>query len=188
VWPTLKGRVNVPTAAGQYLYAFPNTPESVSFEQVRETWTAQANSTEWKPVGYGIPEGLIAADNSNSQSGDSPQFWDVSGGTQFRIWPTPVSASASVRFVYLRPLAPFLADADMSTLDATCIALFTGAELLARAKAEDASVKLQKAQKYLLSLLGNSISAKRRVSTLATGAPIRANRGATPYLDYIPTQ
>jgi hypothetical protein len=57
---------------------------------------------------------------------------------------------------------------------------------LARAKAEDASVKLQKAQKYVLALLGNSITAKRRVSTLATGAPTRPNRGATPFLDFLP--
>jgi len=187
-WPTLKSRVNIPTVVGQYLYNFPTTPVDVNFEQIRETWAAQTNSVNWAPVAYGIPETLIPADGSNSQAGDFPQFWDVSGDAQFRIWPTPVSAAASVRFVYLRQCTVFVADTDMSTIDATAITLFTAAELLARAKAEDASVKLQKAQKYVLALAGNSVSAKRRVSTLATGAPTRPNRGATPYLDFIPTQ
>ena len=58
--------------------------------------------------------------------------------------------------------------------------------MLARAKAEDAPMKLQKAQKYLLSILGNSVSAKRKVSTFGVGAPSYRRDQATPYLDYIP--
>lgn len=183
IWPTLRVRKDVPTAASQFLYAF---PAGFSFEQARETWTSQSNSYDWTPVAYGIEENMIAPGGGNSQAGDNVQYWDVEGDTQFRIWPTPASSNYTVRFIGQRPLGPLLVDADMSTLDATAITLFTAAELLARAKAEDASVKLNKAQKYLLNLLGASISAKRRVSTLASGAPVRGNGGATPYIDYIP--
>jgi hypothetical protein len=183
VWPTLKLRKDVATAAGQYLYAFPT---GFSFEQARETWTSQSNAYNWQPVTYGIEENMIAPGGDNSQAGDNVQYWDVEGDTQFRLWPTPVTSNYTVRFIGQRPLGPFLVDADLSTLDATAITLFTAAELLARAKAEDASVKLNKAQKYLLNLLGNSITAKRRVSTLASGAPVRGNGGATPYVDYVP--
>ena len=182
-WPTLRTRSDTPMAAGQYLYAF---PAGASYEQVREAWTSQNHSVNWTPVNYGIEENMIAPGGGNSQSGDMPQFWRVSGDTQFRVFPTPVSANYTLRFVIQRALTPLLADTDVSTLDATAISLFTAAELLARAKAEDAAMKLTKAQKYTLALMGNSISAKRRVSTMATGSPINRGAQATPYIDYIP--
>jgi hypothetical protein len=129
---------------------------------------------------------MIAPGGGNSQSGDGVQNWDVSGDVQFRIWPTPVSAKYTVRLIGQRVCAVWANDADMSTLDATAIVLFTAAEMLARAKAEDAPMKLQKAQKYVLNLLGNSISAKRRVSTFGSGVPARVGSQGTPYIDYIP--
>ena len=182
-WPTLRIRSDVPTAGGQYLYEFAS---GFSFEQVREAWTSQSNSYDWTPVAFGIEENMIAPGGTNSQSGDNVQYWDVEGDNQFRIWPTPVSSNYTVRFKGLRQLDVFLADADMSTLDATAITLMSAAELLARAKAEDAPMKLDKAQKYILTLLGNSISAKRRVSTLGSNPPVRGTGQATPYIDYIP--
>jgi hypothetical protein len=182
-WPTLLMRQDIAMAANQYLYAFPS---GFTFEQVREAYCSMSTGYNWLPVGYGVDEDMIAPGGGNSQAGDNVQFWDVSGDTQFRVWPTPVSANYTVRFKGQRQLSVFLNDNDMSTLDDTAITLFTAAELLARAKSEDASVKLQKAQKYLMNLLGNSISAKRRVSTLASGAPVRPGDAGTPYLDYVP--
>jgi hypothetical protein len=181
-WPTLKIRADTPTAQGQYLYDF---PVNFSFEQVRQVWTAQSGSYAWTPVNYGIDESCIAPGGGSSQTGDPVLLWDADGD-QFRIWPTPSTSAYFVRMIGMQPLDPLVADSDMSTLDATCIALFVAAELLARAKAEDAPMKLQKAQKYTLALLGNSISAKRRVSTFATGAPSNRGAQATPYVDYIP--
>ena len=182
-WPTLKLRADTPTVQGSYLYSF---PAGFSFEQVREVWTAQSSSYNWTPVNYGINESCIAPGGGSSQSGDPVELWDVDGDSGFRIWPTPSTSNWFVRMVGMKAYTPLLADADMSTLDATAISLFTAAELLARAKAEDASMKLQKAQKYTLALMGNSVSAKRRVSTLASGAPSSRGNRATPYLDYIP--
>ena len=182
-WPTLKMRADTATAQGSYLYAF---PAGFSFEQVREVWTTQSASYAWTPVSYGINESCIAPGGTNSQSGDPVMLWDVSGDTNFRIWPTPSTSNYWVRMIGMKQCAPLLSDTDVSTIDATSISLFVAAELLARAKAEDASMKLQKAQKYTLSLMGNSVSAKRRVSTLATGAPSNRGGQATPYVDYIP--
>jgi hypothetical protein len=82
----------------------------------------------------------------------------------------------------MKPLLPFLIDADVSTLDAMALVLFTAAELLARAKAADAPNKLKKAQTHLLAVLGNTVSAKKRVSTLASGSLFRQ---PVPGLDYI---
>ena len=182
-WPTLKTRVDVQTSQGAYLYNFPG---SFSFEQVREVWTSQSSSYNWTPVNYGIPENCISPGGASSQSGDPVELWDVEGD-QFRIWPTPSTSKYFVRFIGMKDCTPLLADADVSTIDATAISLFVAAELLARAKAEDASMKLTKAQKYTLALMGNSVSAKRRVSTMGTGSPSRRGAQATPYVDYIPT-
>ena len=146
----LRVRADTPTAQGQYLYDF---PVGFSFEQVREVWTAQGSSYAWTPVVYGIDENMIAPGGSSSQTGDPVQAWDVDGD-QFRIWPTPSTANYTVRMIGMKAYTPLIADADVSTLDATCIALFVAAELLARAKAEDAPMKLQKAQKYTLALSG----------------------------------
>jgi hypothetical protein len=91
------------------------------------------------------------------------------------VWPTPNTA-ARLRFIGQDMLDPFIADADVSTLDSTAIVLFTAADLLARAKAEDASIKMQKAQRHLAKLLGNKISAKMKVSSLGGGSPNRSTR------------
>lgn len=182
-WPTLKIRADTQTQQGGYLYDF---PDGFSFEQVREVWTAQDKSYNWTPVNYGINESCIAPGGTNSQAGDPVQLWDVDGDDQFRIWPTPSTGNYFVRMVGMKVYTPLVADADMSSIDATAIALFVAAELLARAKAEDASMKLQKAQKYTLALMGNSITSKRKVATLGSGAPSNRGAQATPYVDYIP--
>lgn len=179
VWPDLKLRYNVPMIPGLYHYDF---PPSMGFDQIRESWWAQASSAEWWQVGYGINEGMIRGDGANSASGDPVQYWDTDEGGQIRVWPTPSSAGF-LRLVGNQALAPMVADSDVSTLDATLIVLFTASELLARSKAEDAAMKLQKAQRHLAKLLGNKISAKMKISTLGafTGRPT-----PTPGIDYVP--
>ena len=181
-WPTLKIRFDTQLQQGVYLYSF---PASLSFEQVREVWTTQSASYAWTPVAYGINESCIAPGGGSSQSGDPIQLWDVEQD-KFRVWPTPSTSKYTVRMVGMKEYTPLLSDNDVSTIDATAISLFVAAELLARAKAEDAAMKLTKAQKYTLALMGNSVSAKRRVSTLGTGAPSNWKTQATPYIDYIP--
>ncbi len=178
-WPTLKIRGDTPMSAGQWIYDYPT---NLAFEQVREVWAVNTPSGRFTPVAYGIGEDLIAVDGSNKQSGDTPLGW-APEGDKYRVYPTPISSTGSLRFVGMKPLSPFIADSDVSTLDSTAIVLFAAAEQLARAKAEDASVKLKKAQVYLISLLGNSISAKMKVSTLGAFA---TRRQPTPGLDYVP--
>jgi hypothetical protein len=168
MWPELVIRVQVPMVSGQYTYTW---PVDMSFDMVRETYFADNDSANWKLIGYGIDEDKIKPDGTNTNRADPVQAWDVLGPTAFRVWPTPNSSVGYVRFKGQRQLAPFAADADVSTLDATAIVLFAAAELLARAKAEDAASKQQKAQRHLTKLLGNVISAKRKVSSLGGGSP-----------------
>jgi hypothetical protein len=178
-WPTLTISGDIQMVAGQYVY---NYPSPFDFERVRETYTAQTSSVDWLPLAYGFDETYIMPGGANSQSGDGPLAWRPEQN-QFRVWPTPVSTNYWIRFRGMQSLAPFLVDADVSTLDATTIVLFVASELLARAKAEDAANKLKKAQQRLLAMLGNSVSAKRRISTLASST---IRRLPVPGIDYVP--
>jgi hypothetical protein len=178
-WPTLMLSGDTQMAAGQFLYAY---PANFDFEMIRKSYTAPANSTNWRDLVYGFDESYIKPGGANSQSGDGPQFWRPELN-QFRIWPTPISTNNWVRFRGMKPLGAFIADADVSTLDAMAIVLFVAAELLARAKAEDAANKLKKAQNHLLAVLGNTVSAKRRVATLGSSASWQQ---PVPGLDYVP--
>jgi len=168
-WPTLMQSGDTQMAAGQYLYAY---PAGFDFEAIRQSYTAPASSSQWLPLTYGIDETYIMPGGANSQSGDGPQLWRPELD-KFRVWPTPVSANNWTRFRGMKPLNPFIADTDVSTLDAMTIVLFIAAELLARSKAEDAANKLKKAQTHLLAVLGNTVSAKRRVSTLGSSVRVR---------------
>jgi hypothetical protein len=186
VWPTLMTSYDLQTVAGQFIYTFPT---GIAFEDIRKTFVAPDSASTWRPgLDYSQDmEDLILPGGSNSQSGDGPQFWrphnDGTLPNQFRIWPTPVTSNYWIRFRAMKQLAAFIADADVSTLDAMTIVLFSAAEILARAKAEDAANKLRKAQVHLMALLGNTVSAKRRTATLGSSA---RHYRPTPGLDYIP--
>lgn len=189
-WPPLMSSYDVPTVAGQYVYTFPT---GLQFENIRKTFVAPNSTSAFQEGLEYLQEmesaNLILGNGDPSQSGDFPQYWRpyvdpfVPVPNQIRIWPNPVTSSYIMRFRAMPPLLPFIADADVSTLDAMAIVLFTAAELLARAKAEDAATKLKKAQTHLLAILGNSVSAKHRVSTLGSGSSLRM---PTPGIDYVP--
>jgi hypothetical protein len=182
VWPDLVVRADVATIAGQYIYPFPTSPVGMTYDMVRETWTAQSSSDSWSLVSYGIDEDFIKpGSGENTVRGDSISAWDVSGPDSFRVFPTPDTSSGWVRFKGQQQLAAFAADSDRSTLDATAIVMMAAAELLARAKAEDAANKMQKAQRHLTKLLGNKISAKNKITTLGAGAPARHLRDPLAY-------
>jgi hypothetical protein len=178
-WPTLMQSGDVQTAAGQYLYAY---PAGFDFEMIRKSYAAQSNSTNWSDFPYGLDEHLIMPGGANSQSGDGPQTWRPELN-QFRIWPTPISSNWWMRFRGMKPLNAFIADSDTTTLDAMAIVLFAATEVLTRSKAADAPAKLKKAQNHLTVILGNTVSAKRRVSTLGATSLMRM---PTPGIDYVP--
>ncbi|MCX7900349.1 MAG: hypothetical protein N2444_09760, partial [Methylocystis sp.] len=179
-WPTLTVRATVAITPNQTLYAYDS---NLKFEQIRSVVWGLANTTQTTPVEYGIREEHLRADGTNTIAGASVLEWETVGEDNFRVWPTP-QVSGFLRMKGNRPLDPFVSNTDMSTLDATCISLFVAAELLTRAKADDAQMKAQKAQRHLVKLLGNQITAKNKVSTL--GADRAHASGLRPYLDYIP--
>jgi|LakMenE18May11ns_1017448.scaffolds.fasta_scaffold9832882_2 hypothetical protein len=181
-WPHLKIRSQVITAPGQYLYEY---PLELGFDQIREVWSVDDNSSNWHPLEYGIPEPCIKPDGKNSRTG-VPQLWeDGQEDNKFRVWPTP-DRKGNIRVVGMRGLNNMIADTDFCTLDPILITLFVSAELLTRAKAEDAAGKLQKAQRHLQKLLGMRVSAKHKVSTFGSSRGAHDRAGPRPGIDYIP--
>jgi hypothetical protein len=178
-WPDLTIRADIPLLAGQFRYSFPTT---MAFDQIRESWSCRPSDSTWTPVGYGISEDMIKPGGDNAERADTVECWGVEGAQSdtppnnvpmVRVFPTPDTNGSTLRFKGNRPLKPFVADADLCTLDDNTIVLFCAAEILARAKAEDAPGKLQKAERHLLKILGDKISAKNKVSTLGGGSPAR---------------
>lgn len=167
-WPELTLRDDRPMQAGLYLYSYGT---NLKFDMIREAFaTTETNTGRWSPVNYGISESQrIPGSGDNTSASDPVSAWEAEGN-QFRVYPTPLT-STWLRFKGNKELAPLVANSDSSTLDATCIILFAASELLARSKAEDAANKLQKAQRHLVKLQGNQVSAKNKVSTYGSTAP-----------------
>jgi hypothetical protein len=181
-WPTLAVRAQVVLVPGQYIY---NYHPSLTFDQIRETYYLPDGGSAFQVMDYGLPESCIKADGTNSTSG-VPKLWeDSSTDNQFRVWPTP-STPGNIRFKGMTPLKPLVNEDDLCTLDPTLIALFTSAELLARAKSEDAASKMQKAQRHLMKLLGQKVSAKHKVSTMGASRRSSSYARLRPGIDYIP--
>jgi hypothetical protein len=181
-WPHLKIRTQVNTAPGQYLYEY---PLEIGFDQVREVWWADQNSSNWSIVEYGIPEPCIKGDGKNSRTGRVQLWEDGQEDNKFRVWPTP-DREGHLRMAGMRSLNNMIADTDFCTLDPVLITLFVSAELLTRAKAEDAAGKLQKAQRHLQKLLAMRVSAKHKVSTFGAQRGRYDAAGPRPGIDYIP--
>jgi hypothetical protein len=69
-WKHLRIYRDVPLAAGQFIYSY---PEGIPFEQVLTVWFADSASAKWRPLDYGISLGMIPA--SGPMSG-TPCRWD----------------------------------------------------------------------------------------------------------------
>jgi hypothetical protein len=172
-WPHLEYSIDVPVQAGQQVYDY---PADMPFDSINSIWSV--TNGKYDRLNYGIRTSDL---NSYTNRGWPAQQWansvKMSGGKvvpagQFRLVPVP-SQNGMLRFVGQAPCNPLVADDDICVLDSTLITLFAAAEILAFQKAENASLKLQKAQQYLRRLLANQGGDKREITVL-NGANIAA--------------
>jgi hypothetical protein len=180
-FPDLKHRADIALVAGTDAYVFPT---GMTYDQIRQVLVVLAAGDHWASLTFGIPEDCFET-NLNLPTPDrgTPAFWDTDSRNKMIVYPAPATTGGVLRLIGNKPLAPFISDSDLSTLDATLIVLFASVELLARAKAEDAASKEKKAQRHLQKLMGAKISSKMKVSTLGGGYPNRAV--LRPGLDYV---
>jgi len=189
-WPQLVIRADIPVSVHQVEYQY---PIEMPYDQIRQVYWADQGGSHWRLLEFGVPEDAITGSNTPSTTQTSPvvQSWDTyfntkAGESRLHIWPSP-TVPGTLRLRGLRPLNPLVNDDDYCTLDVTLLILFVSAELLARAKAEDADNKLKKAQRHLSKLLANQISNKQKVSTFGASRGVRSSFGRIrPGIDYIP--
>lgn len=179
-WPSLLVDRDITTQPGERFYEY---PEDLDYERITDVFVKYGSV--WYRMGYGI-----GPDEYNRYGGDEdfqttpPQQWmHVPDDTrQFRIWPVP-SDTVVLRLRGQRRLGQLVEDDDKSTLDGTLITLFAASELLARAKAEDATLKLQAAQAHLRVLKGQQGGNKGNVFVMGGHPPRKQLRVG---IDYIP--
>ena len=152
-WPHLRVFREETVLAGQRYYTF---NADVDFERIFGAWAREADSTnpQWRPIGYGItPEHYNTTNSDAGATEDYIRLWSHYEGNQFEVWPMPASAGA-IRFRAMKTLSPLVAGTDTCDIDGTLLVLTAAAELLARAKAQDAPLKLQMATSHYNRLRG----------------------------------
>jgi hypothetical protein len=172
-WPTLLIRAQVDVQKGQYRIAYAT---DLPYDQIREVYWSAVGSDHFHKMDYGFNENCIKSDGTNSTASATVQLWEDDGAddTKIRIWPTPTT-DGYLRFRGMRPLNALVDDDDVCTLDPTLITLRVSAELLTRAKAEDAQVKMQSFQRHLQKLLANKVSDKHKISTFGSAGGYRSH-------------
>jgi hypothetical protein len=165
-WPTLMVREQIPVQRHQFRIAYGPT---LKYEQVRQAYWCDAGGSRFLPMTYGIPEEGIKPDGTNNTEASDAHNWEDDGADDslFRIYPTP-SQNGYVRFKGMRPLNKMVNDDDVCTLDSVAIAMRTAAEMLTRAKSQDAELKMQGFQRHIQKLLANAVSNKAKVSTFGS--------------------
>lgn len=136
-WPFLYTHADMPITANGRYYTFPAT---ISFDYPTEAEIYWANV--WTPVDYGIKgEQYTEVNPDLGETLDPVARWQNYSPTQFEVWPMP-SNGQILRFWGTGSLTPLQADADRALLDDLLIVLFTGAEMLAKSKQQDAKALL----------------------------------------------
>lgn len=185
-WPHLQTSTILELDAGTRYKAYPDT---FLFDGIESAWTKDT-SGRWVPLGYGINPGDFNTYDSEDDERAFPirkwqNYMQAEGDTannMFEVWPIP-DTDTVVKFAGKRSIFPLDEDDKTSTLDGPVIVLHAAAELLARHKADDAGLKLQRGQERLRLLKIRQRGKNARPANLAGGTTGRVLR---PGLDYMP--
>lgn len=173
-WPQLRVIREEPILAGERYYTFNS---DIDFERIFGAWSRynEATNPQWRQISYGItPEDYNSINSDAGLREDRILKWSHYEGNQFEVWPIPANDGA-IRFRAMKTLSPLIAGTDTCDLDGTLIVLTAAAELLARAKVQDAPLKLQMATSHYNRLKGRY--QKESMFILGGGPPI--TRGHT---------
>lgn len=168
-WPNLVHFPEETINANQRYYTF---NDDVDFSRIYNTWVLV--NDRWEPMHYGIkPEHYNISNPEAGQTETSPTRWMHYGENQFEIWPVP-SEATRIKFECVRGLGRLKAGTDTIVLDEDLLVLSAAAEILARAKSPDASIKLSLATAHYNRLKGNLT--KKRMFVMG-GEPKQPRRG-----------
>lgn len=188
LWPHLAIRKALTLGVGQRYY---NYPDGLTFDQISDmrVWVGG----ELCKLGYGIGADELAVSNSDAGVSDNlvrrwQHYAENDQDNQLEVWPIP-AVSQQIMVFGQRALRPLVQDSDTCTLDDTLIVLYAAAEILARAKNEDASLKLDKAKAHFRMLKAREGSNKTSPIIIGGGHDGLSRRGTPrPGIDYIPAK
>lgn len=176
-WTFLRVERDIAVQAGQRYY---NIPADLTLERIEKVEFKYGD--RWIPMGHGIGRTqLDQYDSDRGVRGFPVERWQEYENNQIELWPVPSQNGSLaqsydvVRFFGIRKLRPFVAESDVADLDDTLLVLYSAAEILAREKAADASLKLQMAEKHYARLKARN--AKTDTFSLAGDPPERMPRG-----------
>jgi hypothetical protein len=175
-WPFLRVDRDIAAQAGQRYYDFPADLTLERLERVEFKW-----ADRWQQLTYGIGPAEYDQFDSDRDVRSWPVYrWKEAENNQVEIWPIPSQNGDSpsdglIRFTGIRTLRPLVDQADRADLDDTLLVMFSAAEILAREKASDASLKLQLAEAHYRRLKGRN--SKRDTFSLSQDEPRWQSRG-----------
>lgn len=150
-WPNLKVTETVTLSPGQRYAAY---PAAIDFEGISRVWQKTVDG-EWELLDYGIEaQELNDVDSEADERREDVLRWqnylslaaETINTNMFEVWPLP-DREVEIRFEGKRKLLPLTnVETDRSTVDGVIVVLHAAAEILAGQKAEDAQLKIQKAQ------------------------------------------
>lgn len=185
-WPGLKATWPVNLDAGQRYVAY---PENIEFEGI-ERLVSDRGGNQWKPMEYGIgPEQYNITNSDNDERNFPVCRWQdytpptgENNNNMFEVWPLP-SQDTQLLVQGKRACKLLVNSTDKSTLDGYVVVLHAAAELLAANKAEDAALKLQKAQERMRVLKMRQTGPDNRKLSMSGGG---SRDHLRPGIDYIP--
>ena len=153
-WPHLRVERFIDLQAGQRYY---DMPDDLDLERISKIEARQ--DSVYLPLEWGIGAHQYALYDSELGVRASPQERvQITEDSQLEIWPIPdadfdpVSLERRIKVTGIRKLAPLVDDGDRADLDDQLIVLHCAAEYLAQTGAQDAQIKLDRAQALYLRL------------------------------------
>lgn len=179
-WPFLRLRENVSLQAGSRYYSFPANAPLEAIKAIKVKYSGR-----WLPVSRGITMDDYATHDSDLDERTDPvQKWDVlhTGSVeQIEVWPLPATnGTNNLRIFAQKPLAPFISDSAVCTLDSRLLLWFTASDILTKSNPEESKRFLGKGTKLLSTLQGRTSDstplnfASGRRSTRAGRTPLVA--------------
>lgn len=187
-WPSLAVNEIIDIGQGQRYVAY---PDGMTFESVRGLYSPDTGG-DYRPLTFGIgPEQINCKDPTVVADRDFPlqrfaNYVPATGSTNhnmLEVWPVP-DRDTKLYFKGYRYPTKMANDADKSLIDGPSIVLHAAAEILAGQKAEDASLKLNKAQERIRTLKIRQRGSDNREYSMSRAASHA--RLLRPGIDYIP--
>lgn len=156
-WPFLRVERSFPLQAGQRYY---EPPVGIPLERVEKIEVKRDGS--WVPLIVGFPDGAMSRHDSDLDERSWPVTnWRVSEDEQVEVWPIPEldgdgdDRDGWLKVTGIRRLRPLVSMEHRADLDDRMIILYVAASLLAAAGADDASIKLEAANRRYARMRGS---------------------------------